>query len=225
MWPTTIKLNGTRIGLGITVRTHGWGGAAPSSDDEAVARILRAAGEILDEGADEVTILQVAKRLAVTRPTVYRYYSSTDELLEATAAHAADDFLRGLACSVEGITDLTEAVIQALATTVERLHANRRFRVLFSDDFRGKVIPKVTSASAVELGRSIVDEFEVDWSGWGERDKNELVEHMLRTLQSFILDPGDPPRLGDALRDYLRRWVVPVSFTAPPPLAGSRRHR
>ena len=37
-----------------------------------------------------------------------------------------------------------------------------------------------------------------------------LVESMLRTLQSFIVDPGGPARQGDGLRAYLRDWVAPA---------------
>ena len=31
--------------------------------------------------------------------------------------------------------------------------------------------------------------------------------HLLRTLQSLILDPGDPVRTGPELREYLQRWL------------------
>ena len=37
---------------------------------------------------------------------------------------------------------------------------------------------------------------------------DELAEHLLRTIQSFVIDPGRPPRTGQALRDYMRRWVA-----------------
>jgi hypothetical protein len=33
---------------------------------------------------------------------------------------------------------------------------------------------------------------------------------MLRILQSFMIDPGRPPRTGTALREHLRRWIAPV---------------
>ena len=51
--------------------------------------------------------------------------------------------------------------------------------------------------------------FDVDWAGLGftDDDLDELAEHLLRIIQSFVIDPGRPPRSGEELRDYLRRWV------------------
>ena len=51
--------------------------------------------------------------------------------------------------------------------------------------------------------------FDVDWAGLGftDDDLDELAEHLLRIIQSFVIDPGRPPRRGEGLRGYLRRWV------------------
>jgi hypothetical protein len=55
----------------------------------------------------------------------------------------------------------------------------------------------------------MVRRFDVDWTGLGfsDTDLDELAEHLLRIIQSFVIDPGRPPRQGTELRDYLRRWV------------------
>jgi hypothetical protein len=51
--------------------------------------------------------------------------------------------------------------------------------------------------------------FDINWGGLGftDTDLDELAEHLLRIIQSFVIDPGRPPRKGIELRDYLRRWV------------------
>ena len=42
----------------------------------------------------------------------------------------------------------------------------------------------------------------------GISDPSDAVaEHLLRIIQSFVIDPGRPPRRGVELRNYLRRWV------------------
>lgn len=188
------------------MRTHGWGGDTPASDDEAIERILRVTGELIDSGADHPSILQVAKALGVTRQTVYRYFAGTDELVRAAAERAAEQLVRDLVAATRGVSDVTQAVVEAIAQTIEILRANRRFALLFTD---GDAVTAVTSPRAVALGRSIVDGYDVDWSGWTDADRDELVEHMLRTVQSFLVDPGDPPRRGAELRRYLRRWSGP----------------
>ena len=43
-----------------------------------------------------------------------------------------------------------------------------------------------------------------------DADLDDLAEYTLRILQSFTIDPGRPPRTGEVLRGYLRRWIAPV---------------
>jgi hypothetical protein len=70
----------------------------------------------------------------------------------------------------------------------------------------------LTAPSSIALGGKLLAGFGIDWSrvGLAEAEQLELVEHLLRTLQSFVLDPGDPARTGEELRAYLRRWVAPA---------------
>ena len=72
--------------------------------------------------------------------------------------------------------------------------------------------PEAQPSSSTRAPRgthSMVRRFDVDWAALGYTDKelDELAEHLLRIIQSFVTDPGRPPRTGVALRDYLRRWV------------------
>ena len=112
------------------MRTHGWSGSAPATDDEAVARILAAAGNAIDERGADVSIADVARTLGVTRQTVYRYFPSTDALLVAAAVHAADDFLDRLAEHLHGITDPVSAVTEAIATALEWLPKDKHIGLL-----------------------------------------------------------------------------------------------
>jgi len=70
---------------------------------------------------------------------------------------------------------------------------------------------EVTSETAMAFGRAILERFPVDWAraGFDEQRLAELLEHMLRTIRSFVLDPGRPPRAGQELRRYLARWIAP----------------
>ena len=70
----------------------------------------------------------------------------------------------------------------------------------------------MTSDLAIGFGRSILERFDVDWAaaGFAGDRLDELVEFMLRTLQSFILDPGRPARTGRDLRAFLNAWIAPA---------------
>jgi AcrR family transcriptional regulator len=191
------------------VRTHGWSGSAPATDDEAVARILDAASKAVDERGSDVSIADVARTLGVTRQTVYRYFASTYALLVAAAVHAADDFLDRLAEHLRGLTDPVEAVTEAIATALEWLPKDKHIGLLIAPGRADEHTASVTSDVALQFANAMLRRFDVDWAALGFTDDglDELAEHLLRIIQSFILDPGRPPRTGEALREYLRRWV------------------
>lgn len=179
---------------------------------------MKAAAELIDGGMTEVNILQVAKRLGVTRATVYRYFSDTPTLVKATLQRAAEEFMTGLGQALSGITNPADAVVEGIALTLERLREHRRFQLLFSAPERGQYLPAVTSPEALSAGRGIVDQFDVDWraSGWSATDMDELVELMLRMVQSQLTDPGHPVRSPSELRDFLHRWIAPAVIALHP---------
>ena len=191
------------------MRTHGWSGSAPATDEEATARILDAAGQAIDAQGADFSIADVARTLGVTRQTVYRYFPSTDALLVATGVHAASGFLDRLAAHLQGITDPADAVAEAVATALEWLPEDKHLGLLVVPGRPNPHTESVTSDVALDFAHSMVRRFDVDWAGLGftDADLDELAEHLLRIIQSFVIDPGRPPRHGDELRDYLRRWV------------------
>ena len=201
------------------MRTHGWSGAAPASDDEAIARILDAASKAIDAKGADFSIADVARTLGVTRQTVYRYFPSTDALLLAAAVHAADEFQDRLETHLRGINDPVEAVAEGIATALEWLPKDKHHGLLIVPGRPNTHNESVTGDVALDFGYSMVRRFDVDWAGLGLRDDDlhELAEHLLRIIQSFVTDPGRPPRTGEGLRDYLRRWVgaaIPPSAAA-----------
>ncbi|KRE26575.1 TetR family transcriptional regulator [Mycobacterium sp. Soil538] len=190
------------------MRTHGWSGAKPASDEEAVGRILAAAGKAIEDHGADFSISDVARTVGVTRQTVYRYFPSTEALLVAAAVHAVDGFLERLAAHVAGVTDPADAVTEAVATALEWLPREKYIGLLMVPGGAAHV-ESVTSDVALRFARDMVGRLDVDWAGigYGDDDLDELAEHLLRVIQSFVIDPGRPPRRGAALRNYLRRWV------------------
>ena len=194
------------------MRTHGWSGSAPASDEEAVARILAAASKAIDTHGADISIADVARTLGVTRQTVYRYFPSTDALLSAAAMNAASGYLDRLADHLAGITDPADAAVEGIASTLEWLPRDKHVGLLLGPDRAGVFSADVTSDIAVAFARTMLGRFDVNWArlGYTDADLDELAEHLLRIVQSFVIDPGRPPRTGAKLRKYLRRWVAPA---------------
>lgn len=194
------------------MRTHGWSGAAPADDAEAVQRILAAARRALDRSGTDIGIAEVARDLGVTRQTVYRYFPSAEALLIATSLERAGHFLDVLAEHLTAIRDPAEAVVEGIAYTLEQLPNEKYISLLLTPGRTNVYSAGVTSDPARALGRSILERFDIDWAraGFDDNRLDELVEHILRIAQSFVIDPGRPPRTGAQLRAYLETWVAPA---------------
>jgi AcrR family transcriptional regulator len=127
----------------------------------------------------------------------------------ASAQRAATGFLDRLADHLQGITDPVEAVAEGIGTALEWLPRDKHIGLLLMPGRASTFSQTVTSDVALKFANSILRRFDVDWAalGFTDAELDELAEHLLRIIQSFVIDPGRPPRSGDELRDYLRRWV------------------
>ena len=75
----------------------------------------------------------------------------------------------------------------------------RRTNTSACSSFPGRPNPHIESVTgdvALDFAHSMVRRFDVDWAGLGfsDDDLDELAEHLLRIIQSFVIDPGRPPR-------------------------------
>lgn len=193
------------------MRTHGWGGRPPNTDAEAKARILAATRTTIDRRGTSTNIADVARELAVTRQTVYRYFHSTEELLAATAVDAVGALLDRMQERLAGIEEPDVAVVEGLVGVLEELGRDDYVGLLLrSDRVSVPVVGEFTSEMAREFARSIIGRMDVDWAGRGytDSDLDVIVEIVLRTLQSMVLYPGSPrSSSGDGLRGFLNSWT------------------
>lgn len=194
------------------MRSHGWAGNTPASDEEAIERILDAAEKIIDERGPATRITDVARALGVTRQTVYRYFPGTQALLVATAMRSADGFLDRLASHLDGVTDPVVAMTEGMAFAIEELASDNQVEFVLNRRHRGGQAVSIVSDTALAFGRSMLHRYDIDWEKYGfdEAGLDELNEFCLRVLHSFLADPGRPARGGDDLRRYLTRWIGPA---------------
>jgi AcrR family transcriptional regulator len=194
------------------VRTHGWKGSPPGSDDEARARIVAATMRCVDRFGAKTGLADVAAELGVTRQTVYRYFATTEELFRATGSVAAEDFAERVVAHVAELVDPAEIIVEAFVFCLEQLPNEPYVWLLPALGRRDLFVVATTSPQALELGRRMYRRFPIDWEalGYRDRDIDELVELVSRLTQSFIVDPGHPPRSRTAQRRYLHRWIAPI---------------
>jgi AcrR family transcriptional regulator len=190
------------------MRSRGWSGNAPATDEEAIDRILDVADAIIAERGSAVRIADVARTLGVTRQTVYRYFPSAEQLLLASGMRTADGFLDQLAERTSGLTEPAEALVEGIAFAVETLAEDAQFANLLKNG--DKV--SLTSDTSKAFSRSMLHRCDVDWErhGYDDAALDELAELGLRTFHSILVDPGEPARNGIALRRFISRWLGPA---------------
>jgi AcrR family transcriptional regulator len=190
------------------VRTHGWAGDPPATDDEAVERIVAAARACLDERGAGADLAQVAERLGVTRQTVYRYFPSRRALFETVAAERVDALVDRLAAHLGGTGapgDPGEAVVEVVLHCVRVLPDDPQLAFI-AEPGRGDAL--IMTADAPRLTAAVLDRLPIDLGRLGPEERAVLAEHMVRLLQSLLLDESTAARDDADLRRFLRACLA-----------------
>jgi AcrR family transcriptional regulator len=194
------------------MRSRGWAGATPASDEEAIARILNAVDELVAEHGSALRLADVARKVGVTRQTVYRYFPNADALLIASAMRAVNGFIDQVANRVRGLSDPVTAVVESVSFAVERLTGDPQLENALTRRPEGESAVSLTSDTAIAFCLSVFHRLDVDWRlhGFDAKTLGGLAEMTLRTVQSLLTDPGKQPRDGQALRRFVAQWLGPA---------------
>jgi AcrR family transcriptional regulator len=184
----------------------------PASDEEAIARILDAVDEVVAEHGSALRLTDVARRLGVTRQTVYRYFPNADALLIASAMRSVNGFIDQVLDHVAGLIDPVTVVVEIISFAVESLAGDPQLESLLDRPSGGEAATTLTSDTAITFCLSALRRLDVDWElhGFDATALSQLAEMTLRTVQSLLTDPGQPPRKGVALRHFVARWLGPA---------------
>ena len=197
------------------MRSRGWAGVTPSSDEEAISRILNAVDAEVAQHGSAIRLADVARRLGVTRQTVYRYFPNADALLIASAMRAVNGFIDQVIERANGLNDPVAAIVESVSFGVENLVGDPQLEALLAQrpgGEGGEAAISLTSDTAMAFCLSVLRRLDVDWAlhGFDEAALDELAEMTLRTIQSLLTDPGPSQRSGIALRRFVTRWLGPA---------------
>ncbi|MEC9325059.1 MAG: TetR/AcrR family transcriptional regulator [Actinomycetota bacterium] len=194
------------------MRSRGWAGATPSSDEEAISRILNAVDDEVAQHGSAIRLADVARRLGVTRQTVYRYFPNADALLIASAMRAVNGFIDQVIERAHGLNDPVAAIVESVSFGVENLAGDPQLEALLARQPGGEAAVSLTSDTAMAFCLSVFRRLDVDWTlhGFDDAALDELAEMTLRTAQSLLTDPGQSQRDGIALRRFVTRWLGPA---------------
>lgn len=185
---------------------------APSSDEEAISRILSAVDDEVAEHGPAIRLADVARRLGVTRQTVYRYFPNADALLIASSMRAVNGFIDQIAEHVIGVNDPVTALVECVSFGVENLSGDPQLENLLAYRPDGETVTSLTSDTAIAFCLAFFRRLEVDWTlhGFDDAALRGLAEMAGRTVQSLLTDPGPHKRDGVELRRFVTRWLGPA---------------
>lgn len=193
-----------------------WADDTPVNSDDARGRIVAAAVECVRRyGVDKTGIDDVAKAAAITRPTVYKYFSSRNALFMAVFLSVLDERLdRGLETflvDAKSVDDFRQGLAEATAWVLEVLRTDEVIQEILTSTR----IPaeQLLSESAGLLVRSLELSL-VRVGGWLVENEglmllrpislDALCGWIIRALYAHLVWPGESPEAEVAsFRDFL----------------------
>ena len=168
--------------------------AGSSTSREAILAATRQA--IVERGPDKLTLSAVAAAAGVSRPTLYRWFPTKDDLLAAISGYEEAQFDLGL-----------RAVIGAHRSAAKRLDAALRYLVTYLDGLGPDPIGADPSFALQSLARSLpvqVESFvgllgdalqQIPVVRSGEMSSAQAAELFLRVAFSHFLVPHPDPEV------------------------------
>ena len=120
-------------------------GPEPGDENPSRHRILLATAEVLGRsGQAKLSLSEVAMQAGVSRPTLYRWFASKDDLLRAFAAFERESFDRGVSAATTGLRGN------------ERVDAALRFIVDYQQSYSGVRVVDIEPEVAIAALRQVV---------------------------------------------------------------------
>jgi AcrR family transcriptional regulator len=199
---------------------------APGPTDETAHRILGAAATQAEEfGLRRFTIDEVARRVGLSRVTVYRYFPKKDQLVNALILRELRRFLTQLDAVVDShptsVAKLTEGVLFCL----DYLRSHRLLSRLLRTEPEF-ILPHLTTkagpviaAARDWIGRLIRAEITAGRVSLPDQDVDLLAELLVRIVISLVISPDTALPIDDpaARRRLVQLYLNPIVAALHPP--------
>lgn len=164
--------------------------------DEPRGRILAAAIQgVEDFGLRRFTVDDVARRVGVSRVTIYRHFPKKDKLLEAMLLHELRRYLRAIDTAVEPYETLEERLVEGFVFALTYLREHRLLGRLLRTEPE-LLLPALTiNATAIlAAGREFIAGFARREAAQGgltlaDAEIEGVSELLARAVLSFVLTP------------------------------------
>ena len=183
-------------------------------------RILASAiDQITDFGVRHFTVDDLARRVGLSRVTIYRHFPSKDEVVQAALMHELDAFLADVDAAVAPYETLQRRLVEGFVFAVTLLRRHRALQRLVATEPE-LILPLLTTRGGpiVATGRAFIVRYARGASDADRLDDVELAvlaEILTRLIMSLVLTPESVVSLRSEteLRAYAERYIAAVVGT------------
>lgn len=162
-------------------------------------------------GPAKTGVADVAREAGISRPTIYRYFESRDELVNAAFGRAAEQLVERAQARLRELDEPAAMLVEGALFIIRELPADPLLGVLVSRDELGGIPPfNFVSPFSILMTRRAMSPVEDLHLPLSEQSLDELAEIALRILVSLLTMPGPAPRTEEELREFLDSWIGPA---------------
>jgi AcrR family transcriptional regulator len=166
--------------------------------------IASAIDQIGDFGVRHFTVDELARRVGLSRVTVYRHFPSKDEVLQAALLHELEQFMADIDAAAPRQGTPERRVVEGFVFAVDSLRHHEALARLLKTEPE-LILPLLTTngSSVLATGRAYFATLTGD---------EVLAETLVRLITSLVLTPESvaPLNTPAELRAYAERFVGPL---------------
>jgi len=164
---------------------------------DTATRILDATlATMADHGSARLSLEDVARRARLSRQTVYRYFPSKKDLLEATVLREEQVFITNMVTAAARHRELEPALRAAIEAAMRTGQAHALLNRLLATEPNSIVALVTTDRGPVlSAARQALEEILGDWLPQGPKARMGMAADVVaRLLVSYVVNPPpDPP--------------------------------
>ncbi len=164
---------------------------------DTATRILDASlATMADHGIARLSLEDVARRAKLSRQTVYRYFPSKKDLLDATVLREEQIFITNMVAAAERHRELEPALRSAIEAAMRTGQAHALLNRLLATEPNSIVALVTTDRGPVlSAARQALEEILARWLPRAPKTRQSMaVDAVARLLVSYVVNPpADPP--------------------------------
>lgn len=184
--------------------------------NETRQRVLEAAIACVRQwGIEKTSLLDIARQAGVTRPTVYRYFTSREDVLSAALLQSAAAMARRLIAHIEGEADPAERFVRAVLFLLDDVPKEPQLSIMTLSSL-ATYVSEDALINAEGFGLSLLLMKQIlAGVAMTEEEWREVTEATIRMLLSLLNMAGPVKRDEEQMRGFIIRRMLPMTGLAP----------